>query len=225
MVLGDIIIISVMISIILMIIAGIRYILNRNIERNLINIVLSKLDFCPTTYKIDKRDNKIYIKCHMLFNNKYIYNDASLGRTNHIIFNGGLKIVDIIIDLKEKKYKIIVIAFHIINTSADLYEELKIKLNKKDYYFINNIIDLNFNIDTNDVSLCNIEVPDLNSYMYIYNETSNYDKYMCNRYSVLLTNDIDSVYINSISTTFPNNTMEPLLTNEIRIKEFECRFL
>jgi hypothetical protein len=222
MISNEIMMIIVMI-ILMIVIISIRYIINRNIERGLINLVLSKIDFSPDNYKINRKDNKIFIKCHYLFDSKYIYNDASLERTNHFIFNGGLKVVDIIIDLKEKKYKIIIIAFHIINTSYELFGELKEKLNISSYYFINNIIDLNFNIDNNDISLCNIDVPD--TYIYIHNETSNYDKYICNRYSILLTDDKESIYINSISNTFPNNTIQPLLSNEIRIKELECRFI
>ena len=60
--------------------------------------------------------------------------------------------------------------------------------------------------------------------MYIYNETSNYNKYICNRYNILLTNDKESIYINSIYNTFPNITHQPLLSNEIRIKEIQCLF-
>ena len=33
-------------------------------ERIIINMVLSKLDFYPNHYKIIKKNNKIYIKCH-----------------------------------------------------------------------------------------------------------------------------------------------------------------
>lgn len=198
-----------------------RYINNNN-ERNLITIILSKLDFCPTHYKIYRKHNKIFIKCHYLFDNKYIYNDGSLERTNHYIFNGGLKLVDVIIDLKDKKYKIIIIAFHIINTSNELFREFKEKIIIPSYYFVNNIIDLDFNIDNNTVSLCNIDVP--NSYLYIYNETSNYDKYLCNRYTILLTNDKESIYINSISNISQINSLHQLLSNEIKIKEIECKF-
>jgi len=123
----------------------------------------------------------------------------------------------------EKKYKILIIGLHIINTSNDIYDEFKKNLNIPSYYFINNIIDLKFNINVNEISLCNIEVPD-SAYMYIYNETSNYNKYICNRYNILLTNDKESIYINSIYNTFPNIIHQPLLSNEIRIKEIQCLF-
>jgi len=222
MVSNDVMIVIIIVSLLLIII-GIRYIYNKNNEIILINLVLSKLDFCPNHYKIIKKDNKIFIKCHLLYND-YIYNDASLERTNHLIFNGGLKIVDIIIDLDEKKYKIIIIGLHIINTSNDIYDEFKKKLNISSFYFINNIIDLNFDININEINLCNIEVPDY-TYMYIYNETSTYNKYICNRYNILLTNDKESIYINSISNSFPSITYQPLLSNEIRIKEIQSLFI
>jgi hypothetical protein len=224
MVSNDMMIVIIASIIILLIIIGIRYIYNKNnYERNIINLVLSKLEFYPNHYKIIKKDNKIFIKCHLLYND-YIYNDASLERTNHLIFNGGLKIVDIIIDLDEKKYKIIIIGLHIINTSNDIFNEFKKNLNSSSYYFINNIIDLDFDININEIGLCNIEVYD-SAYMYIYNETSNYNKYICNRYNILLTNDKESIYINSISNSFPSITYQPLLSNEIRIKEIQCLFI
>jgi hypothetical protein len=201
----------------------VRYRIIENYERNIINLVLSKLDYCPKHYKIIKKNNKIFIKCHLLYND-YIYNDASLERTNNLIFNGGLKIVDIIINLDEKKYKIIIIGLHIINTSNDIYDEFKKKLNNSSFYFINNIIDLKFNINVNEIGLCNIEVPD-SAYIYIYNETSNYNKYICNRYNIILTNDKESIYINSIYNTFPNIIHQPLLSNEIRIKEIQSLFI
>jgi len=222
MVSNDVMIVIIIVSLLLIII-GIRYIYNKNNERILINLVLSKLDFCPNHYKIIKKDNKIFIKCHLLYND-YIYNDASLERTNHLIFNGGLKIVDIIIDLDEKKYKIIIIGLHIINASNDIFNEFKKNLNSSSYYFINNIIDLDFNININEIGLCNIEVYDL-TYIYIYNETSTYNKYICNRYNILLTNDKESIYINSISNSFPSITQQPLLSNEIRIKEIQSLFI
>jgi hypothetical protein len=42
----------------------IRYRIIENYERNIINLVLSKLDYCPKHYKIIKKNNKIFIKCH-----------------------------------------------------------------------------------------------------------------------------------------------------------------
>lgn len=128
-----------------------------------------------------------------------------------------MKIVDIIIDLDEKKYKILIIGLHIINTSNDIFNEFKKNLNSSSYYFINNI-------NINEIGLCNIEVYDL-AYIYIYNETSTYNKYICNRYNILLTNDKESIYINSISYSFPSITHQPLLSNEIRIKEIQSLFI
>ena len=44
-------------------------------DKNIINMVLSKLEFCPNHYKILKKDNKIFIKCHTFYIN--IFNDNS----------------------------------------------------------------------------------------------------------------------------------------------------
>jgi hypothetical protein len=60
MVSNDVMIVIIIVSLLLIII-GIRYIYNKNNERILINLVLSKLDFCPKHYKIIKKDNKIFI--------------------------------------------------------------------------------------------------------------------------------------------------------------------
>jgi hypothetical protein len=38
-------------------------------DKNIINIVLSKLDFSPKYYKVIKNDNKIFIKCHSCYIN------------------------------------------------------------------------------------------------------------------------------------------------------------
>lgn len=211
------------IVILITVLIGIRYIYIKNNERILINLVLSKLDFCPNHYKIIKKENRIYITCHYLYNNQKIYNDASLDLANHFIFNAGLKIVNIIINLDDKKYKIVIIANHIINSSNEIFNEFKNNINEPSYYFINNIIDNNLNIDNDIINIYNIEVS--NSFYYIYNETANYDKYMSNRYNILLTNDNNSFYINPISNRFPNTTLDPLLSNEIRIKEIECKFI
>lgn len=40
-------------------------------HKNIINIVLSKLDFSPKYYKVIKNDNKIYIKCHSYYINVF----------------------------------------------------------------------------------------------------------------------------------------------------------
>ena len=52
------------------------------IYRNIINIVLSKLDFTPKYHKIIKKDNKIFIKCHSYFINIFNDNDNGNGNDN-----------------------------------------------------------------------------------------------------------------------------------------------
>ena len=46
-------------------------------EMNIINLVLSKINYCPKHYKIIRKNNKIFIKCHY-----YTENNSNL------IFNG-----------------------------------------------------------------------------------------------------------------------------------------
>ena len=55
------VIISIFELLIIFIIIKIR---DNNNEKRIINLVLSKLDFCPNHYKIIRNDNKIIIKCH-----------------------------------------------------------------------------------------------------------------------------------------------------------------
>ena len=215
------IIVSPLVIILIIGIIGIiiRRVINNSRENNLINTVLSKLDFCPDSYKITRKGNRIIIRCHCLIDNKMIYNDSSLGKSFYDTLNGGLKLVDIIINMDDMEYKIIISAFHIINTNINFYKELKERLKKPSYYFINNIIDKDFNIDYNDVSLCNIISHN------IYTETAKYDKYICRNYNIILTDDREFIYFHSLSYKYNTITYQPLLSNEIRIKELECCFL
>ena len=119
-------------------------------ERNIINIVLSKLDFYPNHYKIIKKNNKIYIKCHFYtldcshylissYNINYIeYNSTGYYIKvygNHElkkrILNNyapgkdiGIIAIDILIDLKEKYYKIITTYLQILTCNYYLKENL-----------------------------------------------------------------------------------------------------
>ena len=192
------------ISIIFGVIIIVKMIMEKINERTIINIVLSRLDFYPKHYKIIKKDNKIYIKYHYLINNKYIYNDETFRKNSNIILNGGLKLVDIIINFRTKEYKIILSAFHIINTNLNYYGEITDKINNKLYYFNNNIIDEEFNIDYNIVKLNNDN----------YTEPNKYDKYICRNYSITLTDDKEVIYFNSL---LDNNYNEIVLSNEIKI--------
>ena len=187
-------------------------IINKINERHIINIVLSRLDFYPKHYKIIRKNKKIYIKYHYLIDNKYIYNDETFRKNSNIILNGGLKLVDIIINFRTKEYKIILSAFHIINTDLNYYQEITDKINNKLYYFNNNIIDEELNIDYNAVKLNN----------YNYTEPNKYDKYICRNYSIVLTNDNEFIYLNSLSNNIYNAIS---LSNEIRIKEIISYFV
>ena len=187
-------------------------IINKINERHIINIVLSRLDFYPKHYKIIRKNKKIYIKYHYLIDNKYIYNDETFKKNSNIILNGGLKLVDIIINFRTKEYKIILSAFHIINTDLNYYQEITDKINNNLYYFNNNIIDEELNIDYNAVKLNN----------YNYTEPNKYDKYICRNYSIVLTNDNEFIYLNSLSNNIYNAIS---LSNEIRIKEIISYFV
>ena len=187
-------------------------IINKINERHIINIVLSRLDFYPKHYKIIRKNKKIYIKYHYLIDNKYIYNDETFRKNSNVILNGGLKLVDIIINFRTKEYKIILSAFHIINTDLNYYQEITDKINNNLYYFNNNIIDEELNIDYNAVKLNN----------YNYTEPNKYDKYICRNYSIVLTNDNEFIYLNSLSNNIYNAIS---LSNEIRIKEIISYFI
>ena len=153
----------------------IRYEIGKINNKKVINIVLSKLDFCPNYYKIIREDNKIYIKCHYYSNdyshllfNKYNDNTTSniikennegyyinFEKTNKRLINYNPKkniniiVYDILIDIKYKNYKIITSYFQIINCHIDndnLYSKLIQKLEDPSYYIqINNIYDNNLN--------------------------------------------------------------------------------
>ena len=64
-------------------------------EIDIINTILSKLDFSPIYHKIIKKDNKIFIKCHSYFinifnndndnDNETIIIDLLMDKTNIIL--------------------------------------------------------------------------------------------------------------------------------------------
>jgi hypothetical protein len=215
-------------------VVGIRYVLTRIYENYIINMVLSKLDFSSKNHRIIRKDNNIYIKCHKMIENVFVYNDETIDKYQYNSFIGSLKIVDINIDMINKTYKIVITAFHLLNTRHNIILNFNDKIDDKSYYFINDLIDEDYNIDYDLVILCNIKYPDYyNKLKYKYTETSQYDKYICKKYNIILTNGIETIYLKSILNTFPNNSyntisnnsFEPLLSNEIRIKKIECSFL
>ena len=149
----------VIIGLVIILTIIIRYeIRNINIKK-VINIILSKLDFCPNHYKIIRKDNKIYIKCHyysndyshLLFNKYNNYNDDNTSniikennegyyinfeKKNKKLINYNPKkniniiVYDILIDMKYKNYKIITSYFQIINCHID-DDNLYLKLIQK----------------------------------------------------------------------------------------------
>jgi hypothetical protein len=214
----------------------IRYKLNDNYEKNIINMVLSKLDFLPNHYKISKKDNKIFIKCHYytidlshFIISNYIINYIQynyLGYYLRIYGNHqlqkrllsnyaagkdiGIIAIDILIDFKAKNYKIITSYFQIINCIIDadnLYSKIISYLNNPKFYInVNNIYDNNLDINDN--------IP---SYLYqpFYQQLANKERRnRCNYikyFNIIITNDIISLTINPILTQkgeHPNTYMD-----------------
>jgi len=158
--------------IIITILLIISYKFNKIYENNIINIVLSKLEYIPKYYKIIRKKNRIIIKCHHYSNTLYAnieYKDIRLSKKSndnsyHSYYKSldnydinktfSIVIYDIIIDLTNKNYKIIISYFTIINCINDLlYNKLIEKLNNKSYYIqINNLYDtdLNFNCENDE---------------------------------------------------------------------------
>jgi hypothetical protein len=189
---------------ILIIIIGIRYKLNDIDEKNKINMVLSKLEFTPKFYKINRimKENKIYIKCHYYTTDcsHYIISNYII---NYIQYNSkgyyckiygnhelktislnnydpgkdiGIMVVDILIDFKNNNYKIITFYFQIINCIID---------NNNNYIkIINYLDDPQLYITVNNIYDSNLDINDnIPKYLYqpFYQQLSNKEKrYRCN---------------------------------------------
>ena len=214
-------------------------------ERIIINMVLSKLDFYPNHYKLIKKNNKIYIKCHYytLDCSHYIISGYNI---NYIQYNSngyyikvygnhelktrvlnnyasgkdiGIIVIDILIDLKERHYKIITTYFQIITCNYYLKEDLYTKiinyLDDTSFYInISNIYDNNLNINN-----------DIPNYVYqpFYQHLANKEKkFRCNYikpFNIIITNDIDTLILKPIITQlgeYPNTIME--VSNNIDIE-------
>ena len=217
-------------------------------ERNIINMVLSKLDFYPNHYKLIKKDNKIFIKCHYytLDCSHYIISSYNI---NYIQYNSngyyikiygnhelktqvlnnyaagkdiGIIAIDILIDLKQKKYKIITTYFQILTCNyyqkENIYTKIINLLDDPAFYIkVSNIYDSNLNINDN--------IP---NYLYqpFYQNLANKEKrFRCNYikpFNIIITNSIDNdnnnndnnnetLIIKPIITQYgehPNTTME-----------------
>jgi len=217
-------------------------------HKYLINIALSKLDFAPKYHKISKNNNIINIKCHNYFIN--VLNDNDKDKTinkcllyeqdkifdktptgenyckpppcyyDEIINNIDcykdlrkpnlficVKYANITIDLIEKNYKITQSYFNIRKPTNDKYNYFSDIINNIDnpsYYFINN------NDKDNDKN------NDKKDIYFIPND-------------IIFTNDIKKIIIKPIMQEkciiSIDVDIEPLLSNEIRIKEYEGSFI
>jgi len=219
-------------------------------HKYLMNIALSKLDFAPKYHKIIKNNNIINIKSHNYFIN--VFNNNNDNKDNiinkcllyeqHLIFNKTfngdnyvipppcyyndiinnidsyndlrkpnlficVKYANIIIDLIEKNYKIKQFYFNIRKPTNDKYNYFSDIINNIDnpsYYFINND-DKNNN-----------------------NKNDKKDIYFIQD-DIIFTNDIKKIIIKPIMQEryiiSPDVNIEPLLSNEIIIKENEGSFI
>ena len=229
-----------------MIIMIIRRLIDDMNESRIINIILSKLEFCSNHYNIIRKRDKIYIRCHcMIEENKFIYDDLIFKNYNIAtelynkfdkkVYNiNAIKLVNIIINLKEKKYKINITSIHILNDKNDIFSNMKNKINNNSYYFINNLIDSNLKINDNRNIIYNeTQNCALKEYLLCNRDTYLYDKYTCSNYHIILTNDKERIQINSLLTSYSKNIeylsndigINPLISNEIRIKEIESSFI
>ena len=208
-------------------------------DKYLINIVFSKLDFSPKNYKIIRKynDNIINIKCHNYFSNiendnvkdilltyeqdKVFYKTPTGDNTcnpppcyyNEIINNIAHKNIficiqyaDIIIDLNAKRYNIKQSYFNIrkpTNDQYNLFSDIVNNIDNPDYYFINNNNSNNIKTDESDIYF----IPE----------------------DIIYTNDIKKIIIKPImqkvNTILDDIDFKPLLSNQIRVKDYNGIFI
>ena len=208
-------------------------------DKYLINIVFSKLDFSPKNYKIIRKynDNIINIKCHNYFSNiendnvkdilltyeqdKVFYKTPIGDNTcnpppcyyNEIINNIAHKNIficiqyaDIIIDLNAKRYNIKQSNFNIrkpTNDQYNLFSDIVNNIDNPDYYFINNNNSNNIKTDESDIYF----IPE----------------------DIIYTNDIKKIIIKPImqkvNTILDDIDIKPLLSNQIRVKDYNGIFI
>lgn len=179
--------------------------INKYYENNVINIVLSRLNYNPRHYNIFKINNKIYIKSHYYYinnlsnissdiikYNKYYYIEEFniiTGDINQIkLFNiNPDKVISIIsskiiIDLNTKHYEIIYYKFNIITLITDIrnYYTKIIKYLENPCYYID--------INNDDITINNLSI------YYIFN-----NKKISNE--IHIKPHIDNLIINNISNT------------------------
>ena len=219
--------ISIGISIIILIsLIIIRKEINEINRKKVINIVLSKLDFCPKHYKIINDNNNIYIKCHY-YSNDYSqflfkkYNNDDSDDTSNIIKknkngyyikinenniklinynpnkNINIIVYDILIDMKCKKYKIITSYFQIINCIRD---DNNLYLN-----IIKKLEDPKYYIQINNIYDKNLnfiykyDESLFETFYYKFNQTKLHHLYNANmEFNITITDDTDFININPI---------------------------
>ena len=222
----------IMMIMIVMIVMTIIIIRKNNYERNIINLVLSKLEYSPKHYKIIKKDNKIFIKCHYYTNNNshLIFNGSIINKIKHdsndnyyittytkeyatsIFLNNydknkelGIITFDIMIDFKSKNYKIINSYFQIINCIKDeenIYTKLITYLQDPTFY-----INVNYIYDNN----LNIYNHNLNSYNELFykqfgkREQLYRFNYM-EKFNIIITNDKERIVITPILNQIKKKT-------------------
>lgn len=193
------------------------------------DIILSKLNFTPKYYKIIKKDNNIYIKCHYYYINIFDnddndndnilktikYNQPTIFINNNYynIINSSdkeelyicIKYADICINLDNNNYKIIKSNFNIrkpTNDKFNLFQKILNNLNTN--YF-------NINYDT--------------MFINYYYSNFNINVYHINNIDISFINDnnekinIDFL-MNSINILSPDIHIKPMINNQIKIKVF-----
>ena len=193
-------------------------------ERELIDNIISTLDFIPKHHKIIKKDNKIFIKCHTYFINIFNNNEEDVkiktieyiqpslfinNNYNNIINNINNKelyicvnYADIIIDLDNNSYNIIKSNFNIRKPTFDkfnLFQKIIDNLNTN-YFIINyDTMFINYyysNFNSNIYHITNIDIIFIND---------NNDKI------------IIDLLMKTTSIISPDIYIKPLINNQFKI--------
>jgi hypothetical protein len=219
-------IIIINIVIILIVVIIIKYKNNEYYEKQIINLILTKLDFISKHYKIVKINNKYFIKCHYysteyfdmqmnLIPNKlsdfHGYNGKNQMFGNSFLpfgfesFNFDKEkqihiiVADIIIDLFNKNYTINQTYFIISNINNDAnnqYTNIINKLNDKDYY-----IQINNLYDINLKFICYMDENKFHPFSKTPEAIRGKTRFSLHNNTILdininLTNDNDNIIIN-----------------------------
>jgi hypothetical protein len=218
-------------------------------HKNIINIVLSKLDFTPKYYKVIKNDNKIFIKCHNCYINVFkdidtydeIKNKALEYRQSMIYSHTRnscmpppqfyYDIIDNIDNYKREPnlYLCITYADIIIDLETQNYKITKSNFNirkpTEDKYklfetIINNIDNSSYYFNLNyDLKSINKSYSNINNNIYDFN---NIDLSFINNNNDEIKLELIMPSLNSIS---PDIDTKPLLSNQIKINILKGGFI